>query len=117
MKNKEYWHKRFTELENQNTNKTAKYYENLERQFKNANKKIEAELLTWYRRFAINNNITLAEAKRILNSIANVGWISGGHSAGYVPVFAIGANAQLFQGRIDNTEIPEKIAEAAGYKH
>jgi alkaline phosphatase len=58
-----------------------------------------------------------SEAKRILNSIANVGWISGGHSAGYVPVFAIGANAQLFQGRIDNTEIPEKIAEAAGYKH
>lgn len=68
MKNKEYWHKRFIELENQNTKKTAKYYENLERQFKNANKKIEAELLTWYRRFAINNNISLAEAKRILNA-------------------------------------------------
>ena len=58
-----------------------------------------------------------SEAKRILNSIANVGWISGGHSAGHVPVFAIGANAQLFQGRIDNTEIPIKIAEAAGYKY
>lgn len=58
-----------------------------------------------------------AEAKRILNSIATVGWTSGGHSAGYVPVFAIGANAQLFQERMDNTEIPGKIAEAAGYKH
>ena len=58
-----------------------------------------------------------SEAKRILNSIANVGWVSGGHSAGHVPVFAIGANAHLFQERIDNTEIPEKIAEAAGYKH
>ena len=58
-----------------------------------------------------------SEAKRILNSIANVGWISGGHSAGYVPVYAIGANAHLFQERIDNTEIPEKIAKAAGYKH
>ena len=57
------------------------------------------------------------EAKRILNSIANVGWTSGGHSAGYVPVYAIGANAQLFQGRMDNTEIPVKIAEAAGYQH
>ena len=44
-----------------------------------------------------------------------VGWTSGGHSGGYVPVFAIGAGAQLFQGRIDNTEIPVKIAEAAGY--
>ena len=57
-----------------------------------------------------------SEAKRILNSIANVGWTSGSHSAGYVPVFAIGANAQLFQGRMDNTEIPGKIAEAAGYQ-
>ena len=58
-----------------------------------------------------------AEAKRILNRIANLGWTSGDHSAGYVPVFAIGVKADLFQGRMDNTEIPAKIAEAAGYKH
>ncbi len=56
-----------------------------------------------------------AEAKRIVDEIALVGWTSGGHSAGYVPVFAIGAGADLFQGRIDNTEIPIKIAKAAGY--
>lgn len=56
-----------------------------------------------------------AEAKRIIDEIALVGWISGGHSAGYVPVFAIGAGADLFQGRIDNTEIPINIAKAAGY--
>ena len=58
-----------------------------------------------------------SEAKRILNSIAKIGWNTSDHSAGYVPVFAIGANAQLFQGRMDNTEIPTKIAEAAGFKH
>lgn len=56
-----------------------------------------------------------AEAKRIIDEIALVGWTSGGDSAGYVPVFAIGAGADLFQGRIDNTEIPIKIAKAAGY--
>lgn len=56
-----------------------------------------------------------AEAKRIIDEIALVGWTSGGHSAGYVPVFAIGAGADLFQGRIDNTEIPIRIAKAAGY--
>lgn len=56
-----------------------------------------------------------AEAKRIIDEIALVGWTSGGHSAGYVPVFAIGAGADLFQRRIDNTEIPIKIAKAAGY--
>lgn len=57
-----------------------------------------------------------AEAKRIINEIALVGWVSGGHSAGYVPVFAIGAGAELFQGRMDNTEIPKRIAQAAGYE-
>lgn len=56
-----------------------------------------------------------AEAKRIIDEIALVGWTSGGHSAGYVPVFAIGAGAEQFQGRIDNTEIPVKIAKVAGY--
>ena len=47
---------------------------------------------------------------------AMVGWQSGGHSNGFVPVFAIGVGAEEFTGRIDNTEIPKKIAEIAGYK-
>lgn len=68
MNNRNYWKKRFIAIENQNTEKTVKYFENLEKQFKQANKKIEAELSTWYRRFAVNNNITLPEAKRLLNS-------------------------------------------------
>lgn len=54
-------------------------------------------------------------AKEILNDIALVGWTSGGHSNGYVPVFAIGAGSEQFHGRIDNTEIPKRIAKAAGY--
>lgn len=57
-----------------------------------------------------------AEAVRIINEIAMVGWVSGGHSAGYVPVFAIGAGADHFQGRIDNVEIPARIAEIAHYQ-
>lgn len=55
-------------------------------------------------------------AKEIINECALIGWNHGGHSNGYVPVFAIGAGADLFRGKMDNTEIPEKIAEAAGYK-
>ena len=65
----------------------------------------------------LQNEPLAGESKRILNSIARLGWNSGGHSAGFVPVFAIGAKAELFQGRLNNTEIPEKIAEAAGYTH
>ena len=56
-----------------------------------------------------------AEAKRIINETALIGWASGGHSAGYVPVFAIGAGAGNFSGRLDNTQIPALIAKAAGY--
>lgn len=57
-----------------------------------------------------------ARAKEVMDEIAMVGWVSGGHSAGYVPVFAIGAGSQLFGEKIDNTEIPKRIAKAAGYK-
>ena len=56
-----------------------------------------------------------ALAKEILNDIALVGWTSGGHSDGYVPVFAIGVGAEQFHGRIDNTDIPKFISKAAGY--
>ncbi len=55
-------------------------------------------------------------ARRTLAECALVGWQSGGHSNGYVPVFAIGADAELFGGKMDNTEIPVRIAKAAGWK-
>jgi alkaline phosphatase len=56
-----------------------------------------------------------AAAKKVLNDIAGVSWASGAHSAGYVPVFAIGAGAELFNGKMDNTDIPKRIAKAARY--
>lgn len=61
------------------------------------------------------NEPMAARAKEIMNQIAMIGWASGGHSAGYVPVFAIGAGSQLFGGKIDNIEIPKRIAKAGGY--
>lgn len=61
------------------------------------------------------NEQLASEAIRMLDEIAMVGWTSGGHSAGVVPVFAKGAGARLFNGKLDNTDIPRKIAEAAGY--
>ncbi len=54
-------------------------------------------------------------ARRTMAECALIGWQSGGHSNGYVPVFAIGAGAERFAGKMDNTQIPLKIAEAAGY--
>ena len=57
-----------------------------------------------------------AIAKKIMSQMAMVGWTTAGHTAGYVPVFAIGVGANLFIGKMDNTEIPRRIAKAAGYK-
>lgn len=56
-----------------------------------------------------------AEAKKIINEIALVDWISKGHSASFMPVFALGAGAEDFQSRTDNAEIARKIAEIGGY--
>ena len=53
--------------------------------------------------------------KEILSECAMIGWQTFDHSNGYVPCFAIGAGAERFHGRIDNTEIPKRIAEATGW--
>ena len=56
-------------------------------------------------------------AKSILNRNAKLGWTSGAHTNGYVPVFAIGAGAEIFHGRINNTDIPKMISKVAGYRN
>ena len=57
-----------------------------------------------------------ATARNILNEQALIGWVSGGHSNGYVPLFAIGAGSESFNGKYDNTEIPQRIAKVAGWQ-
>ena len=54
-------------------------------------------------------------AKRIISEQARISWASGGHSNGYVPVYAIGPGTEIFQGRIDNIEIAPGMARIAGY--
>lgn len=53
--------------------------------------------------------------KKIMSELSGISWASGGHSNGYVPVFAVGVGAEMFTGRIDNTEIPKKMAKIAGW--
>ena len=54
--------------------------------------------------------------KRILSEVALISWASGGHSNGYVPIYAIGPGTEVFQGRINNIEIAPAMARIAGYK-
>ncbi len=88
----------------------------------------EKKLRDEFEKSFIKNKVVFAEsmysksepmaacAKEVMDEISMVGWVSGGHSAGFVPVFAIGAGSHLFSEKIDNTEIPKRIAKAAGYK-
>ena len=88
----------------------------------------EKALLDEYRRsIADNKKVSMAKslyymdepisalAVRILDRIAMVSWPVSSHTAAYVPVFAIGNGAERFCGQMDNTDIPKRIAEVAGY--
>lgn len=68
MNNSEYWKKRFEILEKSAVSKGANYYSSLEEEYRKASKSIESEISTWYTRFATNNQITLSEARKLLNS-------------------------------------------------
>lgn len=61
-------------------------------------------------------NSMATTARDIINEAALIGWVSGGHSNGYVPLFAIGAGSEIFNGKYDNTEIPQRIAKVAGWQ-
>lgn len=54
--------------------------------------------------------------KHILSEKAMISWASGGHSNGYVPIYAIGPGTEVFQGRINNIEIAPAMAKIAGYE-
>ena len=55
-----------------------------------------------------SNNLD-AEANKALNEQGLIGWTTGDHTGGAVPVYAIGKGAEKFGGRIDNTDIKGKI--------
>ena len=72
--------------------------------------KMESEKNLYY-----ENEPMTGAAVRLLNKMAHVGWTTNYHTAGLVPVYAIGVGAEKFSGHNDNAEIPLKIAEIAGY--
>lgn len=45
------------------------------------------------------------------NEICGIGWVTYNHTGNYVPVYAIGVEAEKFAGIHDNTNIPEIIRE------
>ena len=46
--------------------------------------------------------------------MVNYGWLSTGHTAAMVPIYAFGPGAEHFSGTLDITEIPIRLAELMG---
>lgn len=61
-------------------------------------------------------NAFTAKVFDILNYYMGIGWTSTYHAGNMVPVYAVGANSDLFKGSLDNTEIPQLLLRAAGLK-
>lgn len=77
MKNNgEYWQKRFELLEQAAHQQGVQCYADIEKQYRQAQKQLEGQIAAWYQRFASNNGVTLAEAKRMLNAkeLAELKW-------------------------------------------
>ena len=68
MKSREYWRQRFEALEDAQTRKGAEYFSQLEKQYQKASAAVQKEVNAWYARFAVNNEISLVEAKKLLNA-------------------------------------------------
>ena len=54
-------------------------------------------------------NVLDSEQNREFNKSCSIGWTTGSHTGGHVPVYAIGKGAEKFIGRMDNTDIKGKI--------
>ena len=62
-----------------------------------------------------NYSLISTRAKQVINDIAGLGWSTGSHSAGFVPVFAIGAGQEQFKSKMHITDIPDIISKVANY--
>lgn len=67
-KSREYWQERFLQLEEASNKKGMDLIAEIDNQYRKAQQEIEAKISVWYQRFADNNNISLQEARKRLNS-------------------------------------------------
>ena len=66
--NAAYWAQRMKRMEDALKDQSYSYVENLERQFSAAQAEVQRQLAAWYQRFADNNGLALADARRLLNA-------------------------------------------------
>ena len=76
MRNREYWQKRFSAVEEMRNKRGRLTVDQIAPHFDRAQAAIDKEIRVWYQRFADNNGISLAEAKKLLrqNELDELKW-------------------------------------------
>lgn len=75
-KNTDYWGKRMASLEDDQYQRSAAYYKDVQRQYIRATNSIQMDIGRWYQRLADNNDISYAGAKKLLkkNELEEFKW-------------------------------------------
>lgn len=68
MKNSDYWINRFSQLESVTNKDAMEAYRDVEEIYQKAQTELEDKINTWYQRFATNNQISMAEARKLLTT-------------------------------------------------
>lgn len=68
MKSAEYWAGRFEALEKAQINRGIAYYNRLSEQYEKASANIQKDINAWYARFAVNNEISITDARKLLTT-------------------------------------------------
>ncbi|MGN1319000.1 MAG: minor capsid protein, partial [Lachnospirales bacterium] len=76
MKSSDYWKERFTLIEEDAYKKSSKLAREIEENFRYTLTNIEKDIVIWYNRFAVNNEISYNEARRLIESkeLKELGW-------------------------------------------
>ena len=90
---------------------TDEQTQRLEKAFKNIMEGKGKDTTTLYQK----DDELAQTVKTLIKECARITWATTGHSAGYVPAFAIGVGAEKISGRLDNTQIPLLMTKAAGW--
>lgn len=67
MKSREYWQKRFEEIEKSSNQIGLDTYSQIEPAFLKVQRSIQSEIDSWYARFAANNKVTIQDARKMLS--------------------------------------------------
>lgn len=88
---------------------TKELKESFDKTFEQRNSADQKTLYNSFNAFAV-------KVFTILNDHAGVGFTTTGHAGNFVPLYAIGAGAEMFNGLYDNKSIPETIGKLTGVR-